>query len=161
VEIEGLFAAHYRGLTRVAYRVVGETGLAEEVAAEAFWRLHRRPPATNGNVAGWLYRTVLRLALDQLKMRGRRVHYEGLAPRAENGASPEEALFGAELQARVRVVLSALKAEQASLLVLRSEGYTLAEAATLLNLNPKSMGTFASRADAAFREEYVRRYGES
>jgi DNA-binding CsgD family transcriptional regulator len=50
--------------------------------------------------------------------------------------------------------------EQAALLVLRSEGHSLAETAATLSLNPKSVGTLLARADAAFRKEYVHRYGK-
>jgi DNA-directed RNA polymerase specialized sigma24 family protein len=48
--LDALFAANYSALTRVIYRVVGDTGLAEELAAEAFWRLHRSPPASDINL---------------------------------------------------------------------------------------------------------------
>jgi DNA-directed RNA polymerase specialized sigma24 family protein len=60
----------------------------------------------------------------------------------------------------VRLVLAALKPEQAALLVLRSEGYSLSEMASILKLNAGSVGTFLARADLAFRKEYVTRYGE-
>ncbi len=74
-----LFLANYRALARVIYRVVGDTAQAEELAAEAFWRLHRNPPPSDRNLEGWLYRTGLRLALDSLKKSKRRVRYEALA----------------------------------------------------------------------------------
>jgi DNA-directed RNA polymerase specialized sigma24 family protein len=54
LDFDGLFAAHYAALTRVIYRVVGDVGLAEELAAEAFWKLHRNPPRSDDNLAGWL-----------------------------------------------------------------------------------------------------------
>jgi RNA polymerase sigma-70 factor (ECF subfamily) len=57
-------------------------------------------------------------------------------------------------------VPGAIRPEQSSLLVLRSEGHTLAAIAGLLYLNPSSVGTLLARAEAAFRKEYVSRYGE-
>ena len=159
-QLDGLFADHYGPLTRLICRVVGDTGWAEELASEAFWRLHRDPPASDHNLGGWLYRTGLRLALDNLKKRKRRAHYEALAPPPGAVQSPEELLEQRERQARVRQVLAALKPDQAALLVLRSEGYSLAEIASILYLNPSSVGTFLARADQAFRKEYVNRYGE-
>jgi len=158
--IEELFAAHYGGLARVIYRVVGDAGWAEELASEAFWKLHRKPPASRQNLEGWLYRTGLRLALDNLKKRKRRAHYEALAPSPGAVRNPEEELEQAEQQVRVRRVLAALKPERAAMLVLRSEGYKLDEIAGILSLNPNSVGTLLARADAAFRKEYVSRYGE-
>ena len=159
-KFDELFTANYSALTRLVYRVVGDIGWAEELAAEAFWKLHRNPPASDGNLVGWLYRTGLRLALDNLKKRKRRAHYEALATAPETTGSPEAVLEQIEQQARVRQVLAALKPEQATLLVLRSEGYSLSELASILFLNPSSVGTFLARADMAFRKEYVNRYGQ-
>jgi RNA polymerase sigma-70 factor (ECF subfamily) len=159
-DFAGLFAAHYAVLTRIVYRVVGDAAWAEEVAAEAFCKLHRKPPRDCQNLPGWLYRTALRLALDNLKKRKRRAHYEALAPPPKAVRSPEEAVERWEKQQRVRQVLGALKPDQAAILVLRSEGYSLAEIAALQGLNPGSVGTFLARADQAFRKEYVKRYGQ-
>jgi DNA-directed RNA polymerase specialized sigma24 family protein len=61
----------------------------------------------------------------------------------------------------VREVLAAIKPDQSALLVLRSEGYSLAEIGGLLYLNPNAVGTLLVRAEAAFRKEYVNRYGEA
>jgi RNA polymerase sigma-70 factor (ECF subfamily) len=159
-DFSGLFAAHYAALTRLIYRVTGDAGSAEELAAEAFWKLHRQPPASNHNLAGWLYRTGLRLALDNLKKRKRRSHYEARAPVPQAMQSPEAILDQIERQVRVRQVLAALKPKQAALLVLRSEGYSIGEMASLLRLRPGSTGTLLARADRAFRKEYVNRYEE-
>ena len=159
-QFDELFTAHYAALARLIYRVVGDAGWAEELAAEAFWKLHRNPPASDHNLAGWLYRAGLRLALDNLKKRKRRVHYEALAPAPGTLPGPEETLEHREQQVRVRQVLAALRPEQATMLVLRSEGYSLAEVAAILYFSPSSVGTLLARAERAFRREYVNRYGE-
>ena len=159
-DIEQLFAAHYTPLARVIYRVVGDTALAEELASEAFWKLHRNRPHTNENLRGWLYRTGLRLALDSLRRRKRRSHYESLAPTPQALQNPVETLESKEAKSRVVCVLARLRAEQASALVLRGEGYSLAEIAGLLHFSPSSVGKILARANAAFRKEYVNLYGE-
>jgi RNA polymerase sigma-70 factor (ECF subfamily) len=159
-DFDGLFAAHYGRLTRIVYRVVGDAAWAEEVAAEAFWKLHSKPPKAGNNLPGWLYRTALRLALDNLKKRKRRAHYEALVPQPDAMWSPEESAERSEKQRRVRQILAALKPDRAALLVLRSEGYSLAEIAAIQALNPGSVGTFLARADKDFRKEYVNRYGQ-
>jgi RNA polymerase sigma-70 factor (ECF subfamily) len=156
---DALFAAHYHHLARLIYRVIGDAGHAEELASEAFWKLHRNPPAENSNLAGWLYRTGLRLALDGLKKQKRRAHYESAAEGAHPVQTPEQDLARREEQRRVRQVLAALKPDFALLLVMRSEGLTLREAAAALDCNPSSVGTFVARAEAAFRKEWERRYG--
>jgi RNA polymerase sigma factor (sigma-70 family) len=157
---DSFFSANYAPLARVLYRVVGEVHLAEELAAEAFWRLHTRPPRSKDNVAGWLYRTGLRLALDDLKKQKRRQRYEAMAFLPEAGPDPLETLERREQADRLRKALAALKTEQASLLVLRSEGHSLTDIATILGLNQNSVGTLLARADAALRKEYLTRYGD-
>jgi RNA polymerase sigma-70 factor (ECF subfamily) len=57
-------------------------------------------------------------------------------------------------------VLSAIDERQAELLVLRSQGLSYDEVAAALDLNSASVGTLLSRAQQAFRKEYIKRYGE-
>jgi RNA polymerase sigma-70 factor (ECF subfamily) len=159
-EFDEFFVANYARLARLFRRVVGDPGQAEELAAEAFWRLHRKPPASDHNLIGWLYRTGLRLALDSLKKQKRRAHYEALGTVSRTVHGPDETLERRESRDRVRQVLAALKPDHAALLLLRSDGFSLGELAAMLNLNPGSVGTFLARAEIAFRKEYVTRYGE-
>lgn len=72
LDLDALFAANYRRLTALLYRVTGDTLQAEEVAAEAFCRLYQKPPRSDHNLEGWLYRTGIRLALDHRKKAQRR-----------------------------------------------------------------------------------------
>src|SRR5205823_4309298 len=149
-DIDALFAAGYRRLARLLYRVTGDTGKAEEIAAEAFWRLHSKPPVSDTNLEGWLYRTGLRLALDQLKKERRRTYYESLSAVFGFAASPQQVLEQSEEQARVRGVLAAIKEQQAALILLRCDGLSYAQLAAALNLNPASVGTLLARAEQAF-----------
>lgn len=158
-DFDCFFKAHYAALARALYRIVGDTHAAEELASEALWRLHSRPPSTSENQAGWLYRTGFRLALDSLKKRGRRVRYEALAQSRTPPATPLEIMEQRDRAHRVRTALAALKPEHISLLILRAEGHTLSEIAAILSLNPSSTGTMLARADAALRKEYLKRYG--
>ena len=159
-EFDEFFNTNYAHLARLFRRVVGDPGQAEELAAEAFWKLHRKPPASDHNLIGWLYRTGMRLALDNLKKQKRRERYEALGPVLRPIHNPEQALEQREQQDQVRQVLAALKPGHAALLLLRSHGLSLGELASSLNLNPGSVGTFLARAETAFRKEYVKRYGE-
>jgi RNA polymerase sigma factor (sigma-70 family) len=159
LDFDALFAAYYRRLARLLFRVTGDTHRAEELAAEAFWRLHRRPPAHQDNIQGWLYRTGLRLALDQIKRDARRMKYESLARFFAAAPAPDQALHESDERRRVRTVLAALPRRDAGLLVLRSEGLTQAEIAAALDLHAPSVGTFLARAQRAFRDEFERRYG--
>ena len=46
------------------------------------------------------------------------------------------------------------------MLLLRSEDLSYEELAGALDLNPASVGTLLSRAQEAFRKEYIKKYGE-
>lgn len=155
-----LFKTYYSRLARLLYRVTGDPARAEEIASEAFWRLHRSPPRSNDNIEGWLYRTGVRLALDGLKQERRRARYEALAAVFRSVPSPEKAVEAREGATRVRGALAALKPKQVLLIVLRSEGLSYGDLAAALRLNPGSVGKLLARAEDAFRKEYVNRYGQ-
>ncbi len=159
-DFPALFTTGYRRLARLLYRVTGDFGRAEEVASEAFWRLHSRPPAVQTNIEGWLYRTGLRLALDQLKKDRRRARYEALGSVFGFAPNPHQVLEQNQERTRVRQALNALKADQIALILLRAEGLSYAELAAALRLNAASVGTLLARAEEAFRKEYVHRNGQ-
>jgi RNA polymerase sigma-70 factor (ECF subfamily) len=161
-DFDALFDNGYRRLARLLYRITGDASSAEEIASETFLRFHRKPPPAAINIEGWLYRTGFRLALDHLKKERRRARYESLAGAFSLNASPEKPdtlLEFAEERRRLRRALSALKADEIALILLRAEGFTYDELAAKLQLNPRSVGTFLARAEEAFRKEYVKRYG--
>ena len=158
-DFETFFHAHYERVARVIARVVKDPARAEELAVEVFWKLWRQPGAHGDHAGPWLYRTAVRMALDELRRFARRNRYEGMFGRGSDPPTPEQMHSAAEEQSQVRLVLSRLETRQAELLILRGEGLSYGELATALDLNPASVGTFVSRAQQAFRKEYVRQYG--
>ena len=160
-DFEGIFRAHYERVARVIARVVGDPGRAEELAVEVFLKLWRRPQANSERVAGWLYRSAVRKGLDELRRRTRRTRYEGLFGFIRRVPTPEDIRTTIEEQEKVHLVLAVIAAGQAELLILRSHGFSYDELAVALNLNPASIGTLLSRAQQAFRKEYIKRYGQT
>ena len=73
--------------------------------------------------------------------------------------TPEEIHNANQDQNRVRAVLLAIGRQRSELLLLRAEGLGYAELASAVGLNPSSIGTLVSRAQQAFKKEYVKRYG--
>ena len=63
-------------------------------------------------------------------------------------------------QGKVRSVLSVLKPREAQFLLLRSHDFSYQEVASILKVNPASIGTLVSRAEESFRKEYIKRYGD-
>jgi len=159
-DLELVFRAQYGRIARVIASVVRDHAAAEELAVEVFLKWWRTPEAQGENAYGWLYRTAVRSALDELRRQNRRARFERLLAFGRKPPTPEEVRASNEEQQRVRTVLSAMTARQAELLILRSQGLTYAEVAASLEINVASAGTLIGRAQRAFRKEYIKRYGE-
>lgn len=159
---DDLFQAHYEPIARAIVRILQDRGRAEELAVETFWKLHKNPQAQGPGAGGWLHRTAVRLALDELRRRARQSRYERLLGWIQVGKSrtPDDLFSASEEQGRVRAVLAALPGRQAELLLLRHDGASYDKLASSLDIHLASVGTLLSRAQQAFRKEYVKRYGE-
>ncbi len=158
-----LFRAHYERVAQIIARVVRDRARSEDIAVEVFLKLWRNYKAQGQNVEGWLYRVAVRAALDELRRQARRGHYERMVAwvcARPTPATPEDIHSVSQKQEKVRSVLSALEPRQAQFLLLRSHDFTYQEVASILNLNPASIGTLVSRAQESFRKEYIKRYGQ-
>lgn len=155
-----MFRAQYARIARVIGRVIRDQARAEELAVDVFLKWWRTTSAHGDHAEGWLVRTAVRLALDELRRAHRRhrldyvLHMVRLAP-----PTPEEVFDTRSDQERARVVLAAMSRRHAALLLLRCEGLSYQELASGLNLNPSYVGSLLARAQKAFRQEYEKRYG--
>lgn len=159
-DFETFFYANYERTARAIARVIRDPARAEELTVEAFWNLWRHPRAHGEKASGWLYRTAVRMALNELRRHERSNRLESLAEPPPATPSPEQAHAAAEQQQHVRLVLAKMGARKAELLLLRASGLSYDELASALEVNAKSVGSLLSRAQLAFRKEYVKRYGE-
>ena len=164
LDLQALFAEHYDGVYRAAFRVLGTPDEAEDIAQETFVRLYRESTARAAphNVRAWLYRVATNLALNAARARSRRELRDvgGGAPQEET--VPTDPL--AELErhdeiARVRRALLMLSERDARMLMLRHAGLSYREVAAALGVAPGSIGTMLARAEAAFESAYARRGG--
>ena len=166
-DFEKVFREHYPRLVKTLLRLLGNPGLAEELAADAFYRLHqhRSQPLSEGNPAGWLYRTAMNLGLDALRANSRRARREERAQREgltnDTPGNPLYELLAEEQRARVRSVISRLKPIQGQVLLMGSSGFTCREIAAVLGVKPDSLYVLISRARAQFEKEYVSLYGSA
>lgn len=157
---------HSQQVIQLAWRLVGSREDAEDLAQEAFLRLHRSLADFRGDssLATWFYRTVSRLAIDFLRReRLRRKlfwfrHYEdGTDPRdhaVAPGASPAQELLATEQQQRLRCALRQLSPRQRAVFVLRNdEGLALKEIARLLGLEEGTVKIHLHRAVAKLTTE--------
>jgi RNA polymerase sigma-70 factor (ECF subfamily) len=159
-DIELIFRTQYGRIARVIARVVRDPARAEELAVEVFLKLWRNQKAQGDRTQGWLYCAAVRMGLDELRRQTRRVRYERLLGFGNGVRTPEEIRTTTEEQERVRLVLGVISRRHAELLLLRSDDLSYEEVASALGLNPASIGTLLSRAQQAFRKEYIKRYGE-
>jgi RNA polymerase sigma-70 factor, ECF subfamily len=158
-DLEAIFRAQYERIARVIARVTGDPARAEELAVEVFLKLWRTPQVQGEKAGGWLYRAAVRKGLDELRHRTRRTRYERLLVFVRGTPTPEEICAVTEEQERVRLLLAVIEPRQAELLLLRGDGLSYAELASALDLNPASVGTLLTRAQEAFRKEYIKRHG--
>lgn len=159
-DFEAMFRAQYPRIARVIARVVRDPARSEELAVEVFLKLWRNPGAQGDKTHGWLYRVAVRKALDELRRQTRRARYESLFGFSKPAPNPEQSHAANEEQQRVRLILTRIEKRQAELLLLRANDLSYDEVAAALRLKPASVGTLLSRAQQAFRKEYVKRYGQ-
>ena len=163
---DDLFLSTYPRLVALLRRMLGDSGRAEELANEAFLKLHSTvlPPSIRGNVPGWLYRTAMNMGIDDLRARNRHARLSREASKAASAsAQPEDGLqriLRGETRQRVRLALSKLKPEWAQILLLRASGYSYKEIAAHLEISDGSVGTSLMRAEAAFEKCYLELFGD-
>ena len=157
--LDEIFRAHYERVARVIGRVIHDQARAEEIAVEVFLKWWRNPQTPGEHAEGWLYRASVRKALDELRSQTRRKRFERFVGLARQSPPTPEHLYAAGVeQQRVRAVLGALQPRHAELLLLRSEDLTYRQIAVSLALKPNYVGSLISRAEEAFRKEYLKRY---
>jgi RNA polymerase sigma factor (sigma-70 family) len=159
LEFEDVFHCHYDRILRVILRLVRDSGRAEDLTVEVFWEFWRNPPRKTNDPGGWLYRTAIRAGLDELRRQARREKYERLFPFIQISQTPEQLHFLKEKQERVRKVLASIKPRDAELLIMRFDGFSYHEIGQMIGVQPGSIGVRLSRAQQAFRKEYIDRYG--
>lgn len=161
---DALFATHYAIVYRLAYRIAGTREEAEDLAQEAFLRLHRSPRVWEGKgsadlgVRAWLCRVVTNLAYNTLRAQGRRQRREARVAQPETDSLEDQPMPAerAAVQEAVHQALAALSERQVQILLLRQEGLSYRELAEALDVAPGSIGTLLARAEAAFERAYCR-----
>lgn len=145
-----LVRAHEARLVTYARRWVG--GLADDLVQEAFMRLWRSELATGEAAAGWLYRVVRNLAIDEarsVRSSGRSAGDFG----ALEHVAPEDRLALAEGVRRVLERLATLPPRQQEIVRLRLvDGLSYPEIAETLGLSATNVGFILHTALTALRE---------
>jgi len=145
-------------LLRYLERMVGDTGTAEELLQEAFFRVHRARDryVPQARFSTWLYRIATNLALNELK-RPRRRHQHDSEGNPEDRAigvasAPlvDEVVDSRRRGAAVERLLDGLPERQRMALWLAAaEGHSYAEVAAILETTEKSVKALVHRGRSA------------
>jgi RNA polymerase sigma-70 factor (ECF subfamily) len=139
----------------VAVGLVGDRGIAEDVAQEAFvraWRHAARYDPGRGSVAAWLGRITRNLAIDTLRRRlphpADATVIAALTP-VQHGSPVEDAGVTSDLTARAGAAIARLPRQQAEALVLAAlYGYTAQQIAVSVGI---PLGTAKTRIRLGLR----------
>jgi RNA polymerase sigma-70 factor (sigma-E family) len=150
VDLNALYAAHWRYLVRLAALLVDDTASAEDVVQDAFIALHRRSESLRDPDAALAYlrTTVLNLSRSVLRRRQvARKHLKVAEPEATAPAD-HEVLVRDEHRAALAAVRT-LPRHQREVLILRYwSGLSEREIAQTLGISPGSVKSAASRGMA-------------
>lgn len=155
----GLFDRYYTQVYRAAIAITQDSQAAEDIAQEAFLRVHRYAERidTSLPLMPWLYRVTVNLSYTWVtRQKKRRVSLEDIVDRliSPSWLAPENLIEHTELQRRVREAIRDLPFNQRVVVVLHYlNGQNLDEIAQILDC---PVGTVKSRLHYA-RETLRRR----
>jgi RNA polymerase sigma-70 factor (ECF subfamily) len=152
--LAGQFEANRAHLRRVAYRMLGSHGEADDAVQEAWLRLSRSDAAAVANLGGWLTTVVSRVCLDMLRSRRSR-REDALGPQVPEPAVDEddadfpgrEMLLADSIGLAMTVVLEALPpAERVAFVLHDLFDLPFEEIAVIVGRTPGAARQLASRA---------------
>ena len=154
VELTERFEQNRSHLQRVAYRMLGSVGEAEEALQEAWLRVRQEDPEAIRSMQAWLTTVVARVCLNRLRSRRARrevltdFHVPDPLVSLPEVAGPEhEALLGESVGLALLVVLDALSpAERVAFVLHDVFGVPFADIATILDRSRSAAMQLASRA---------------
>jgi RNA polymerase sigma-70 factor (ECF subfamily) len=142
-----------RGLRALAYRLVGDRDLMDDVLQEAYLKAFRALPSLRGREAlgSWLYRIVYNASMDQLRRRRKamQVPLENAPDRPDPSPDPGEV---ASARRDLAAALGALPPQmRAAVLLVDAEGLSYEEAGAIIGVPPGTVASRLSRARAVLR----------
>ncbi len=153
-----LMSRHLAKTVRLAARMLGSDGLADDVAQEAFMRVWKHAPnwqdaeKKGARFTTWLYRIVLNLVIDE-KRKNRFSSIDDIAEPVDEKMNAEGGMQRDEKAVRVRKAIAELPERQRAAFVLCfQEEYSNREAADMLNVSVKALESLLVRSRRTLRE---------
>ncbi|BBH22196.1 RNA polymerase sigma factor SigX [Paenibacillus baekrokdamisoli] len=152
-----VFREHYPSVLRKIVSLIDDRAAAEDLTQEVFLRLYRHPPEDLSRVGPWLHRVLTRIVYDYYRSSGRE---NELMNRQRNKMLSEERVYPSNEETVirdwerdiVRQVLLKLSDRDRQALLLKQKGYSHAEIAEALQVNPQIVGTLLMRATKRFKQ---------
>lgn len=151
---ERLFEEQYAPLSRYVYRMVGSLDDTLEIVQEAFLRLWQSGDhVASDEQPALLFRLARNHVIDLLRRRNVRERHarEAAGQVLMMPADPERTAMGNERLRLAEEVLQELDPRQRDVLRLRAFGFSYSEIASVLGLNPESIGPTLTRGLRKFR----------
>lgn len=156
--LHALMQRHLGRTVRMATRVLGSTGAAEDVAQEAFIRVWKHaaqwqdPDEAGAKFSTWLYRIVLNLCIDE-KRKKTFGNIDDVPEQADATPNAERQMQRQEQSQRVRAALATLPERQRAAFVLCFyEDFSNREAADMLGISVKALESLLVRARKTLRD---------
>jgi len=153
-----LMRRHLGRTVRLAARILGGTGAAEDVAQEAFVRVWKHagnwedPGRAGAKFTTWLYRIVLNLCIDEKRKRSF-TDIDAIPERADETPDAEANMQRREKSQRVKAALDTLPERQRAAFVLCFyEDYSNKDAADMLGISVKAIESLLVRARRSLRD---------
>lgn len=159
IQFKNIYSEMFPKLVRQAAFLLGDPAAAEDLAQEAFLRLHGVGLDTVENPAGWLAKVTNNLCFSYLRKESSRRKREEIVCQQDifaslNVPSAEKlALHREELQL-VQKALGQLQPRDRLVLLMKFSGYSYDEIAATVEINRSSVGTILARARERFKREY-------
>ena len=156
--LRDLMQRHLSRTVRLAARILGSTGAAEDVAQEAFVRVWKHagnwedPKQAGAKFTTWFYRIVLNLCIDEKRKRSF-TDIDAIPERADDTPDAEANMQRREKSQRVKAALAELPERQRAAFVLCFyEDYSNKDAADMLGISVKAIESLLVRARRTLRD---------
>jgi RNA polymerase sigma factor (sigma-70 family) len=151
--VEELYTAHAQGAVRLAYLLVGDLEIAQDIAQEAFLRAFgrfadiRKPHS----FPAYLRATIVNLTRKHFKRRGlERLYLDRLRTRREESVAPPNT---EEREVVTQALLQVPERQRAALLLHYYEDLSEYEVADLLGVSEQATRSLVARGRKALREQ--------
>jgi RNA polymerase sigma factor (sigma-70 family) len=151
------YEKYYNVILRQTAYITGSIQTAEDLTQEAFIKLYNAPPQ-HSNIIAWLSMVANNLAYNHVRNENSRkskepVIYEGESDKVIS--IEDTAIMSYDIRQTKRI-LDSLSERDRICLLMKFSGYKYDEIAEVIKVEKSSVGTILARAQAKFKEKYVK-----